>query len=368
MDSAVDLTAFRNPERADRILKRLKNEITRPWVIMEMCGGQTHALMQSGIDQLLASQIEFIHGPGCPVCVTSLALVDEAIALAKLPNVILTTYGDMLRVPGSAGNLFAARAQGCDIRVVYAALDALKIARENPDKEVVFFGIGFETTAPANGISILQAYRTGIRNYSVLVSQVCVPPTLEMILSSPQNRVQGFLAAGHVCAVMGTSEYIPISEKYHVPICVTGFEPIDLLAGIETVVRDLEAGCWSVSNAYSRGVPAAGTAGALAIIHELFEPCDRDWRGIGIIPDSGWKLKDKYSAYDAEKKFGVTATETHESDVCIAGAILRGLKTPPECPAFAASCTPEHPLGAAMVSGEGTCSAYYRYRRNHDRA
>ena len=358
-----NLSAFRDPQRAAGMLQHLKQTITRKWVIMEMCGGQTHALMQSGIDQLLESEIEFIHGPGCPVCVTSLALIDQAIQLAHLPNVILTTYGDMLRVPGSDANLFAARASGCDVRVVYAALDALKIAKENPDKEVVFFGIGFETTAPANGISVLQAARTGIRNYSVLVSQVRVPPALDLILSAPDNRVQGFLAAGHVCAVMGTSEYIPLSQKYRVPISVTGFEPVDLLAGILMVINDLESGTWQVSNAYPRGVSAQGNPGALAIIHEIYEPCDRDWRGIGLIPDSGWRLKQKFTAYDAEQKFNIPAGPNQESEICIAGLILRGLKSPQDCPAFGLNCTPENPLGAAMVSGEGTCAAYYRYRR-----
>lgn len=361
-----NLSAFRDPQRAAGMLRHLKQTVTRKWVIMEMCGGQTHALMQSGIDQLLASEIEFIHGPGCPVCVTSLALIDQAIQLAHLPNVILTTYGDMLRVPGSNGNLFAARAAGCDVRVVYAALDALKIAKDNPDKEVVFFGIGFETTAPANGISVLQAARTGIRNYSVLVSQVRVPPALDLILSAPDNRVQGFLAAGHVCAVMGTSEYIPLSQKYRVPISVTGFEPVDLLAGILMVINDLESGTWQVSNAYPRGVSAQGNPGALAIINEIYKPCYRDWRGIGLIPDSGWRLKQKYTAYDAELKFKIPAMPNQESEICIAGLILRGLKSPQDCPAFGLNCTPENPLGAAMVSGEGTCAAYYRYRRgNH---
>ena len=332
---------------------------------MEMCGGQTHALLQSGIDQLLSPEITFIHGPGCPVCVTPQSTIDKAIRLANHQDVILTTYGDMLRVPGTDISLATARAAGADVRVVYAALDALTIARETPNKQVVFLGIGFETTAPANGISVIQSARLGITNYSMLSYQVRVPSALKMILDAEDNRVQAFLAAGHVCAVMGTAEYLPISQQYQVPISVTGFEPVDLLAGIDQVVSDLESGQWQVQNAYSRSVSASGNPAALAIIDEVFEPCAREWRGIGQIPDSGWKIKDQFSAFDAEKKFDLAVESEVFDSVCIAGQILLGQKLPLDCPAFARNCSPEHPLGAAMVSSEGTCAAYYRYRREY---
>ncbi len=355
--------AFRDSERAVKLLHALEKITTRPWVIMEMCGGQTHSMMKYGIDQLLPPQIEVVHGPGCPVCVTPLELIDKAIAIAQRPEVIFTSYGDMLRVPGSRQDLFSVRAGGGDVRVVYSALDALRIAQENPQKEVVFFGIGFETTAPANGISILQADRLGVRNYAVLVSQVRVPPAMEMILAAPANRVQGFLAAGHVCAVMGTREYGPISERFGVPITVTGFEPVDLLAGIYETILMLETAAPQVNNAYSRSVTAEGNVAAQRMLAELFEPCDRNWRGIGLIPQSGWKLRPAFAAYDAEIKFGATDIHAQESEICIAGQILQGLRKPTDCPAFGTACTPLHPLGATMVSGEGACAAYYKYRR-----
>ena len=355
--------AFRNSDRSKRIFRSLENITSKEWVIMEMCGGQTHSMMKYGLDQLLPKQIEIVHGPGCPVCVTSLELIDKAIAIAKKQDVVFTSYGDMLRVPGSQGDLFSVRADGGDVRVVYSALDALHIARENPDREVVFFGIGFETTAPANGISILQAKRLGIRNYSVLISQVRVPPAMEMILSSPLNRVQGFLAAGHVCAVMGTKEYIPISGRYHVPISITGFEPVDLLAGIYQTISMLENKTWGVDNSYGRSVSTEGNIAAQQMLADLFEPCDRNWRGIGMIPMSGWKLRPEFEAYDTEIKFGATEIRSKESDRCIAGLILQGLKKPFECSAFGKECTPLHPLGATMVSAEGACAAYYKYRR-----
>lgn len=354
---------FRNSDRAKKVLRSLDKLTTKEWVIMEMCGGQTHSMMKYGLDQLLPKQIEIVHGPGCPVCVTSLELIDKAIAIAQKQDVIFTSYGDMLRVPGSQGDLFSVRARGSDVRVVYSALDALYIARENPDKEVVFFGIGFETTAPANGISILQAKRLEIRNYSVLVSQVRVPPAMEMILSSPGNRIQGFLAAGHVCAVMGTREYIPISERYHVPISVTGFEPVDLLAGIYQTISMLENQTWGVDNSYGRSVSPEGNVAARQMLSELFEPCDRNWRGIGMIPLSGWKLRPEFAEYDAEIKFDAVDIRSEESERCIAGSILQGLKKPFECSAFGKECTPLHPLGATMVSAEGACAAYYKYRR-----
>lgn len=362
-DEADLVKDFRDAERTKLLINQIRKLTTVPHVIMEMCGGQTHAIMKYGLDQLLPKEIEIVHGPGCPVCVTSLELVDKAIAIASRPDVIFTSYGDMLRVPGSTLSLFDVKAGGGDVRVVYSALDALRIAEQNPDKEVVFFGIGFETTAPANGISILQAKARKICNYSVLVSQVCVPPAMRMILSSKGNRVEGFLAAGHVCAVMGTEEYIPISEAYHVPISVTGFEPIDLLLGIEQLIQMLETNKPEVMNAYARVVRPEGNLPSKQLLRELFEPCDRNWRGIGLIPMSGWKLRDSFAAFDAEKKFGVGSIETHESEVCISGLILLGEKKPTDCPAFGKTCDPLHPLGATMVSGEGACSAYYRYRR-----
>lgn len=353
---------FRDAKRAESVLQSIKRITRHKWVIMEMCGGQTHAMMKYGLDQLLPAEIEIVHGPGCPVCVTSLEMIDKAISIAQRPEVIFTSYGDMLRVPGSNSDLFTVRANGGDVRVVYSALDALKLAQENPDKEVVFFGIGFETTAPANGISILQAQALGIKNYSVLVSQFCVPPAIRMILSSQGNRVQGFLAAGHVCSVMGTREYDPISYEFHVPVSVTGFEPVDLLLGIESVIRMLEEGNPAVENAFARSVSTEGNTIAREMLEKLFMPCDRNWRGIGNIPMSGWRLRPEFAAYDAEKRYSVGEIHTQENKRCIAGLILQGLKKPTDCPAFGKDCTPMHPLGATMVSAEGACSAYQRYK------
>lgn len=355
---------FRKKELVQGLLREISRLQTSPWVIMEICGGQTHAIMQSGLDQLLPEGIELVHGPGCPVCVTPLELIDKAIALASLPNIIFTSFGDMLRVPGSEQDLFSVRANGGDVRVVLSPLDAVQIALENPDKEVVFFAIGFETTAPANAISILKAQNLKINNYSMLVSQVRVPPAMLAILSSPLNRIQAFLAAGHVCAVMGYHEYDPISIKYHIPIVVAGFEPLDLTFGIFMAVQQLENGQAKVENAYQRAVTHAGNKTAQSIIQRIYEPCDQIWRGIGLIPKSGWKLNAEFMQYDAESKFQMQAIHTHESDICIAGLILQGLKKPTDCPAFANQCTPQNPLGATMVSSEGTCSAYYRYARN----
>ncbi len=354
---------FRNSDRAKKLLHSIISIISKKWVIMEMCGGQTHSMMKFGLDQLLPQQLEIVHGPGCPVCVTALELIDKAILIAKKRDVIFTSYGDMLRVPGSNSDLFSVRATGGDVRVVYSALDALQIARENPDKEVVFFGIGFETTAPANGISVLQAKRLGIQNYSVLVSQVRVPPAMELILSSSENRVQGFLAAGHVCSVMGTKEYVPISNRYHIPISITGFEPVDLLAGIFETLSMLETNIWGVKNAYSRSVSSEGNVEAQKMLDQLFEPCDRNWRGIGLIPMSGWKLRSDFQEFDAEIRFNVADVQSQESEKCIAGLILQGLKKPADCGAFQRECTPQNPLGATMVSSEGACAAYYKYRR-----
>lgn len=363
MVSSVSSEQFRNSKLVRGLISYLQKITKNNWVIMEICGGQTHAIMQHGIDQLLPDKIELVHGPGCPVCVTSLELIDKAIAIASQSNVIFTSYGDMLRVPGSGTDLFSVRASGGSVRTVYSPLDAVKIARENPDKEVVFFAIGFETTAPANAMSVIQASKLNLKNYSILTSQVRVPPAMHAILGSPNNRVQGFLAAGHVCAVMGYWEYHPIAEKYRVPIVVTGFEPVDILQGITNTIEQLESGSYKVENAYSRIVTESGNASAMRIIDEVYQPCDRQWRGIGSIPDSGYCLRDAYSDYDAENKFNVENIQTKESDICISGLILQGLKKPPECPAFGKECTPLNPLGATMVSSEGACAAYYRYSR-----
>ncbi len=340
----------------------LERIITRPWVLMEICGGQTHAIMRYGIDQLLPPEIELVHGPGCPVCVTPLELIDKALAIASKPGVIFTSYGDMLRVPGSSKDLFSIRASGGDVRVVYSPLDAVKIAQENPDKQVVFFAIGFETTAPANAMSVLQANSLGLSNFSILVSHVCVPPAMEAILSSPENRVQAFLAAGHVCAVMGFWEYAPIAEKYNVPIVVTGFEPVDIMQGILASVKQLENGEAEAGNAYARAVTFEGNKPAQATIRKVFRQVDRKWRGIGTIPMSGWGLRPELEDFDAEKRFSVEDIQPEESPLCIAGQILQGLKKPADCSAFGQECTPMHPLGATMVSNEGACAAYYRYR------
>ncbi len=352
---------FRDPALAKATLAEIKRITTRHWVMMEICGGQTHSIKRFGLDQLLPDNIELVHGPGCPVCVTPLEQIDKALAIASRPEVIFTSYGDMLRVPGSGRDLFSIRAQGGDVRVVYSPLDALKIARENPDKQVVFFAIGFETTAPANAMAIAQAKNIGLTNFSVLVSHVRVPPAMHAILGSTANRVQGFLAAGHVCAVMGYWEYPEVAEKYQVPIVVTGFEPIDLLQGILKTAQMLEAGEYSAENAYARAVSFEGNKPAQAIINKVFKECDRKWRGIGTIPMSGWCLSDEYAEFDAESRFDVSAITTDESPLCIAGEILQGLKKPPQCSAFGTLCTPQNPLGATMVSSEGACAAYYRY-------
>jgi hydrogenase expression/formation protein HypD len=330
---------------------------------MEICGGQTHAIVRHGIDQLLPSEIELVHGPGCPVCVTPLELIDKALEIASQPNVIFCSYGDMLRVPGSGRDLFSVKAAGGDVRVVYSPLDAVKLAKQNPDKQVVFFAIGFETTAPPNVMSVLQAKNLGLTNYSILVSHVCVPPAVEAILSSPANRVQGFLLAGHVCAVMGYHEYPPLAEKFKTPMVVTGFEPLDIVQGILKTVQLLEAGKVEVANAYSRAVTFEGNIPAQKTIVQVFEVIDRKWRGIGVIPSSGWQLRAEYDAFNAEKRFDVRAIQTEESPICIAGQILQGLKKPQDCSAFGNMCKPEHPLGATMVSSEGACAAYYKYGR-----
>ena len=355
--------AFRDGDLVQRVVGEIRRIVTRDWVIMEICGGQTHAIMHSGLDQLLPPQIELVHGPGCPVCVTALELIDKGLAIAARPDVIFCSFGDMLRVPGSNQDLFSIKAAGGQIRVVYSPLDAVKIAQQHPDKQVVFFAIGFETTAPANAASLLQAKALGLKNFSLLVSHVCVPPAMQAILGAPDNRVQGFLAAGHVCAVMGYWEYPPIAEQYRVPIVVTGFEPLDLAQGILMTVQQLEAGTHTVENAYPRIVTKEGNQAAQAILKRVFRPVDRNWRGVGTIPLSGWGLQPEFAEFDAENRFDVGHIQTRESPLCIAGEILRGLKKPDHCPAFGTLCTPANPLGAPMVSSEGACSAYFRYHR-----
>ncbi|MVU78254.1 hydrogenase formation protein HypD [Nocardia sp. ET3-3] len=354
------LDEYRDPILARRLLGELRAVATRPWAIMEVCGGQTHTLVRQGIDDVLPAGIRMIHGPGCPVCVTPLEMIDQAVTLAARPEVIFTSYGDMLRVPGSTGDLLGVKARGGDVRVVYSPLDAVTIARENPDREVVFFAVGFETTAPANAMAVLHAATTGVTNFSVLVSHVLVPPAIGAILDAPDNQVQGFLAAGHVCAVMGWTEYEPIVEKYRVPIVVTGFEPLDLLEGILMTVRQLESGRAELENQYVRAVRRSGNTEAQDAIRRVFRVTERNWRGIGPIPDSGLVLTPEFAWHDAQQRFGLgaAAASTENAD-CIAGDILRGTALPTACPAYATRCTPRHPLGAPMVSSEGTCAAFY---------
>jgi hydrogenase expression/formation protein HypD len=330
---------------------------------MEICGGQTHTIVKYGIDSLLPKELTLVHGPGCPVCVTPLELIDKAIAIASRPEVIFTSFGDMLRVPGSVKDLLTVKAERGNVRMVYSPLDAVAMARDNPEKKVVFFAVGFETTAPANAMAVWQAKKQGLKNFSMLCSHVLVPPAMEAILSSPVNRVQAFLAAGHVCTVMGYEEYVPIARKYRVPIVVTGFEPVDILQGIYMAVKQLEEGRSDVENQYARSVRKEGNIPAKKLLADIFETGDRKWRGIGEIPMSGYRLKEAYADFDAEKIFDVTHIETQESPLCIAGSVLQGLKKPHDCPAFGVPCTPEHPLGAPMVSSEGACAAYYHYAR-----
>ena len=358
------LDEYRDPEAARKLVAEIERIQTRPWTIMEICGGQTHTIVKFGIDRLLPKAVELVHGPGCPVCVTPLEILDRAHAIAARPGVTFTSFGDMLRVPGTRSDLLALKAEGCDVRVVYSPLDAVELAAVRPDREVVFFAIGFETTSPANAMAVKQAARRGLSNFSVLVSHVLVPPALRAILESEGNRVQGFLGPGHVCTVVGTEEYEPIAERYRVPIEVTGFEPVDMLEGIVACVEQLEAGRAEVRTPYRRVVRREGNPAAKALVSEVFEVCDRKWRGIGTIPESGYRLREKYSAFDAEKRFDVAAIEARESSVCISGEILRGVKKPVDCPAFGEACTPENPLGATMVSAEGACAAYYAYGRH----
>ena len=355
---------YRSEQDARRYSDALRATVTRPWTIMEVCGGQTHSIVKFGIDELLPHSLTLVHGPGCPVCVTPLELIEKAIEIASIPNVIFCSFGDMLRVPGISKDLLTVKAAGGDVRIVYSPLDAVKLAQDNPQREVVFFAVGFETTAPANAMAVFQAKRQAIPNFSMLVSHVLVPPAMEAVLSSPENRVQGFLAAGHVCAVMGYTEYEPIAQKYRVPIVVTGFEPLDILQGIYMCVRQLEQGRAEVENQYSRSVRREGNLPAQKLIREVFRVVPRKWRGVGEIPQSGLGLQEAYASFDAETRFGIAHHTADEPAECISGLILQGIKKPFECTAFGERCTPERPLGATMVSSEGACAAYYRYRRS----
>lgn len=370
---------YRDKTGAMKFVKGIEKLLTRPWTIMEICGGQTHTFVKSGIDRLLPAGVTLVHGPGCPVCVTPLELIDRAIAIArrsvgvqstgvKSIPVIFTSFGDMLRVPGSLRSgtrtdLLSVKAEGGDVRIVYSPLDAVKLAQKYPDREVVFFAVGFETTAPANAMAVWQAHQLGLKNFSILCSHVLVPPAMQAILGSPRNLVQGFLAAGHVCSVMGYWEYEPIAEKYRVPIVVTGFEPLDLLQGTYMTIKALEEGKWDVENQYSRAVSRSGNIPAQRLMAQVFEVCDRSWRGIGIIPQSGYRLRPEFGDFDAERRFDVETIVTQESSICIAGEIMQGLKKPHHCPAFGTLCTPENPLGAPMVSSEGACAAYHQFGR-----
>jgi hydrogenase expression/formation protein HypD len=354
---------YRDAEAAQRYAQAIVRQVTRPWTIMEICGGQTHTIVKYGVDTLLPREVTLVHGPGCPVCVTPIELIDKAVEIASRPEVIFCSFGDMLRVPGTTRDLLTVKASGGDVRIVYSPLDCLRIARENPTREVVFFAVGFETTAPANAMAVAQARRQGLTNFSVLVSHVLVPPAMEAILSSPQNRVQGFLAAGHVCTVMGVTEYEPIARKYRVPIVVTGFEPLDVLQGIAMCVAQLESGRAEVENQYARSVRREGNQPAQDLMRDVFRIVSRRWRGVGEIPKSGLGLREEYATFDAERRFGPAPAATDADSECLSGLVLQGALKPHECPAFGTRCTPERPLGAPMVSSEGACAAYYRYRR-----
>ncbi len=357
------LSEYRNPELVKKYLDQIKETVTRPWKIMEVCGGQTHSLVKNGILNLLPKEVEMIHGPGCPVCVTPLNMIDKAIYLAEEKGVTLCSFGDMLRVPGSKKSLLQAKANGADIRILYSPLEAVKIAQDNPEKEVVFFAVGFETTAPANALSVIQAKKLGVNNYAILTSHVLVPPAIEAVMNDEESNIQAFLAAGHVCTIMGISEYYPLVEQYQIPMVVTGFEPVDLLQGILMTVQQLEKGEAKLENQYSRVVQADGNPQAIKAIQEVFEIKNREWRGIGTIPKSGYELLPAYAAYDANIKFKVDIPIAKESEECIAGLVLKGIKKPQECPQFGKKCTPEMPLGAPMVSSEGACAAYYHFHQ-----
>ena len=363
------LSEYRDQKAAEQLSQQIWKKVTRPWTIMEICGGQTHTIVKSGLEDLLPREITLVHGPGCPVCVTPIELIDKAVAIAHRPEVIFCSFGDMLRVPGSSKSLFDAKAEGADVRIVYSPLDALKLARTNPERQVVFFAVGFETTAPANAMAAWQADHDHIENFSLLVSHVLVPPAMEALLSSSNCVVQGFLAAGHVCTVMGYEEYFPIAEHYNVPIVVTGFEPLDILDGVLMTVSQLEEGRHEVENQYARATRREGNRPAQERIIEVFEVVDREWRGLGEIPASGFQLRGRFQKHDANRRFPFSGEVAHESPECISGLILQGIKKPHQCPAFAVKCTPENPLGAPMVSSEGACAAYYHYgrRQEHDR-
>lgn len=356
------LTEYRDPELAASYLEEIQKTVTRPWTIMEVCGGQTHSLVKNGLLGLLPDKITMVHGPGCPVCVTPLNLIDKAVYLAEEKNVILCSFGDMLRVPGSQRSLLQAKARGADVRILYSPLEAVKLAKENSDREVVFFAVGFETTAPANALSVLHAQRAGLTNYSILASHVLVPPAMEAVLADDENVIQGFLAAGHVCTIMGVDAYYPIADQYQVPIVVTGFEPVDLLQGILMTVRQLEQGRYELENQYKRVVRPEGNLAAQQAIEQVFRVSDREWRGIGTIPQSGYEVRDTLAAYDANIKFAVNIDQVEECKACIAGQVLKGLKKPHECSQFGKACTPSTPLGAPMVSSEGACAAYFHYQ------
>ena len=358
------LDEYRDAEKAHRMAEAIRRRLTRPWNIMEVCGGQTHAIVRFGLDEILPREVTLIHGPGCPVCVTPVELLDAAIAIALRPEVIFCSFGDMLRVPGSHKDLLMAKSEGADVRIVYSPMDALTLARQHPDRQVVFFAVGFETTAPANALAVLHAARLGLKNFSLLVAQVLVPPALRAVLASPQCRVQGFLAAGHVCAVMGAEPYRPIAAEYHVPIVITGFEPLDILQGIAMCIQQLEQGRSEVEIQYRRAVRPEGNLYAIRQIEQVFQIVPRKWRGIGEIPASGLGLRPDFARFDALTRFAIEPSRVEESQECIAGAVLQGHKKPHQCPAFGTRCTPERPLGAPMVSAEGACAAYYRYRRH----
>ena len=355
---------YRDEGAARKFLRAIHALVTRPWTIMEICGGQTNTLIKFGIDRLLPESVTMVHGPGCPVCVTPLELIDRAVAIARRPGVVFTSFGDMLRVPGSESDLLTVKARGGDVRICYSPLDAVRLARVHPDRPVVFFAVGFETTAPANAMAVWQAARLGLRNFSILTSHVLVPPAIEAILRAPDNRVQGFVAPGHVCAVMGYREYEPIAKRHRVPMVVTGFEPLDLLQGIHMTLLALEQGRFGVENQYARAVGREGNPAARELVERVFEICDRPWRGIGTIPGSGYRLRPEFAAFDAERLFDVADVTACESSLCIAGDIMKGKKKPRLCPAFGTLCTPERPIGAPMVSSEGACAAYYHYARS----
>jgi hydrogenase expression/formation protein HypD len=359
------LDEYRDSRVVLRLLKTIRRAVTKPWVVMEICGGQTHTIMRYGLDELLPPEVELVHGPGCPVCVTPASILDRAVELALREDITLVTYGDMLRVPGSKMDLLSAKARGADVRMIYSPLDALRLARMNPDRKVVFLAVGFETTAPANAMSVWLASRERLDNFFLLASHVLVPPAIRALASSPENRVQGFIAPGHVCTVVGCADYEALTKEFHLPIVVGGFEPVDLVHAISVLVQLLEGGRAEFSNEYSRSVSYSGNVEAQRILGEVFEVADQPWRGLGEIPQSGLRLREKFAAYDADRVFEMSIQESEDSKVCISAEILKGLKKPTDCSAFNVSCSPENPLGAPMVSSEGACSAYYQYRRHN---